>query len=116
MQVRRLARLALEQIGRRFAEVDAQTGEVLATLRNADSHRSFIRAHRDWLYCSRRAWEPLLADWAAAPPVLDDSAWPRVARTYQFLAPRFMPVQEWTGVLGGHQVPHKSAPEHVMQW
>ncbi len=116
MQVRRLTRLALQQIGGRFAEVDAQTGEVLATLRNAASHRSFIRSHRDWLYCSRRAWEPVLADWSAAAPVLDDSAWPRLARTYHFLAPRFMPVQEWTSVLGNRPAGRKPSPERVMQW
>jgi hypothetical protein len=116
LQVRRLIRLALQTIGGRFAEVDAQTGEVLATLRNADSHRNFIRAHRDWLYCSRRAWEPTLADWAAAAPVLDESTWPRLGRTYHFLAPRFMPVQEWTSVLSNRTARGRAQPERVMLW
>ncbi len=115
-QVRRLMSLALNQIAGRFAELDAQTGEVLAMLRNADSHRSFIRSHRNWLYCSRRAWEPVFADWGAAAPVVDKSTWPRLSRTYQFLAPRFMPVQEWTSLLGGRGVRRKPRPERVMQW
>jgi hypothetical protein len=116
MQVRRLTRLALQQISGRFTELDAQTAEVMAALRNAAGHRSFIRSHRDWLYCSRRAWEPVLADWSAAAPVLDDTAWPRLARTYQFLAPRFMPVQEWTSVLGSRTARRKPPPERIMQW
>ena len=115
-RVRRLAHLALQQIAARFADVDAQTGEVMATLRNADSQRAFIRSNRDWLYRTRRAWEPVLADWAAAPAVLDDAAWLRVGRTYQFLAPRFMPVQEWetASTLRHSRKPPKL--ENVMRW
>jgi hypothetical protein len=32
----------LKQISHRFDELDAQTGEVMAALRNADSQRTFI--------------------------------------------------------------------------
>ena len=49
-QVRRLTATALKQISHRFDELDAQTGEVMAALRNADSQRTFIRSNRDWLY------------------------------------------------------------------
>ena len=115
-RVRKLTHLALEQIAARFADVDAQTGEVMATLRNADSQRAFIRSNRDWLYRSRRAWEPILADWAAAPAVLDDVAWLRVGRTYQFLAPRFMPVQEWEQPAGPRQARRAPKPDAVMKW
>jgi hypothetical protein len=95
-RIRRLAHLALEQIAGRFVEVDGQTREVMSTLRNAEAHRTFIRSHRDWLYRSSRAWSSILAEWdAASMSGLDDAAWQRLNRTYQFLAPRFMPVQEW---------------------
>ena len=115
-RVRKLTHLALHQITARFADVDAQTGEVMATLRNAEAQRAFIRSNRDWLYRTRRAWEPILADWAAAPPVLDDAAWLRVGRTYHFLAPRFMPVQEWetsTGLRHGRRPPKL---DNAMKW
>ena len=83
-------------IAGRFDELDAQTGEVMAALRNVSRQREFIREHRDWLFRSQRAWEPILAEWAAfdesdAPEQL----WALVGRTYHFLAPRFMPVTEW---------------------
>lgn len=115
-RVRKLTHLALHQIAARFADVDAQTGEVMATLRNADAQCSFIRSNRDWLYRARRAWEPILAEWTAAPPVLDDAAWLRVGRTYHFLAPRFMPVQEWESLSGPRQGRRAPKPDSVMKW
>lgn len=94
-QVRRLATIALRQMQERFEELDAQTGEVLAALRNAESQRAFIRSHRDWLYRSLRAWEPVLGWWEAAGTEFDPAMVALMGRTYQFLAPRFMPVTEW---------------------
>ena len=115
-QVRRLAHIALTQLAARFAEVDAQTAEIVGALRNAESHRAFIRSSRDWLYRSRRAWEPLLADWDAAGPGLDDSAWLRLGRSYQFLAPRFMPVQEWEVASSLRQKKRAGLFGPIMQW
>ena len=94
-QVRRLTAAALQQIGHRFDELDAQTGEVMAALRNADSQRTFIRSNRDWLYRAQRAWESLLAEWDVAGIGFDEGILQLLNRSYQFLAPRFMPVTEW---------------------
>ncbi len=94
-QVRRLAKTALQQVRNRFEELDAQTGEVLAMLRNTDSQRTFIRCNRDWLYRSLRGWEPILTSWDGAALAFDAAMAALIARTYQFLAPRFMPVTEW---------------------
>ncbi len=94
-QVRRLAAIGLGKTQQRFDELDAQTGEVLAALRNAESQRAFIRSHRDWLYRSLRAWEPVLGWWEAAGTEPGPTTAALMGRTYQFLAPRFMPVTEW---------------------
>jgi hypothetical protein len=94
-QVRRLAATALKQISVRFDELDAQTGEVMAALRNADSQRTFIRSHRDWLYRTLRAWQSLLVEWGRAGIGFDEGILQLLNRTYQFLAVRFMPVTEW---------------------
>ncbi len=94
-QVRRLAAIALARTRQRFEVLDAQTGEVLSALRNPDQQRDFIRGHRDWLYRSLRAWEPLLAAWETAEPEYGAATPGLLARSYQFLAPRFMPVTEW---------------------
>ena len=95
-QVRRLATGALKEFTRRFDELDAQTGEVMSALRNTESQRSFIRTNRDWLYRTQRAWQSLLLEWDAAALGFDDGVLQLLNRTYQFLAPRFMAVTEWT--------------------
>ncbi len=94
-RVTRLTGIAVEKIGARFADVDAQTAIVLDVLRALDAWRAVIRQHRDWLYCSLRGWEPILAAWELTPPGWSAATWPLLGRTYRFLAPRFMPVQEW---------------------
>jgi hypothetical protein len=95
-QVRRLTGTALKQISHRFDELDAQTGEVMAALRNVESQRVFIRSNRDWLYRTQRAWQPLLREWEVAGIGFDEGILLLLNRSYQFLAPRFMPVTEWT--------------------
>jgi len=95
LQVKRLCASALKQVRLRFAELDGQTGEVLSALRNHENQRVFIRSNRDWLYRSQRAWDPILKQWDAAADQLDDATWALLARTYQFLAPRFMATTEW---------------------
>jgi hypothetical protein len=115
-RIRRLAHAANAQIRSRFEEVDAQTGEVLTTLRHIERHTIFIRAQRDWLYRSSRAWQPLLLEWDSAMPGLDDAAWGRLHRTYHFLAPRFMPVQEWFSWHAQRNMRRLNKPQSVMVW
>lgn len=98
IQVRRLSATALRRISARFDDLDAQTGEVMSALRNIDGQRAFIRSSRDWLYRSQRAWEPILAEWDVAGTEINEKSLALLTRTYQFLAPRFMPVTEWVSV------------------
>lgn len=106
-QVQRLSLAALRKMASRFDEVDAQTGEVMSAMRNIESHQSFIRSNRDPLYRSLRAWEPILKEWDDLTDDPDDGMWPLVTRTYQFLAPRYMPVQEWQSSRDQRQRPSK---------
>lgn len=115
-QVIRLTGLALAQIGSRFDEIDAQTGEVLAALRNAGSQQSFIRSNRDFLYRCQRGWDPVLKEWEHAGMSLDDWTWGLIGRTYQFLAPRYMPVTEWTSYNTRRQARAADKVERVMTW
>jgi hypothetical protein len=112
-QVRRLAGIALKQITHRFDELDAQTGEVMAALKNAESQRAFIRSNRDWLYRTQRAWEALLAEWDVAGSSFDEGMMLLLGRSYQFLAPRFMPVTEWTSAA---RPANKEKPVRQMVW
>lgn len=116
IRVRSLAQRAVQQLSARFIDVDAQTGEVIATLRNAEAQRNFIRSNRDWLYRTRRAWEPILAEWSDAPVTMNNNAWHLIRLAYQFLAPRFMPVQEWEASLTSRQSRKPPAPQSMMRW
>ncbi|MDE2197696.1 MAG: hypothetical protein KGJ41_01635 [Rhodospirillales bacterium] len=115
-QVLRLNAIGLRSLAERFDEVDAQTGEVLAALRNIESQRAFIRANRDGLYRAQRAWEPILTDWDGTGPETGEQVWLLLGRTYHFLAPRFMPVTEWLAVKPVRQVRGGARTERAMKW
>lgn len=93
-QVHRLAMLAYKQLHDRFDDVDAQTGEFSSLMRNVDNQRRFIRTNRDWLYRNQRIWDSLLNQWEQVGNAAGEIA-SLLAKTYQFLAPRFMPTKEW---------------------
>ena len=113
-QVQRLTAIALRQMLARFEALDAQTADVMVALRHIDSHRAFIRSNRDWLYRSQRAWEPILAQWEPAGSTSDDTTLALLGRTYQFLAPRFMPVTEWiSGPRPDQTPPMNRAPQMI---
>ena len=112
-QVRRQLAIALKEMVRRFEELDAQTGEVMAALRNANSQRAFIRDKRDWLYRSQRAWQSILDEWDVAQTVLDEGGRALLGRTYKFLAPRYMPMTEW---LSPARPARSKTPTRQMTW
>ncbi len=112
-QVQRLTHRAVRQLTARFAEIDAQTGEIIAALRNDESQRGFIRANRDWLYRALRGWEPILALWADISEIKDRDLWALIERTYRFLAPRYMTVTEWTSQ---HQTGGRNKNHAQMVW
>jgi hypothetical protein len=94
-RVNRLALTARQAFQERFDELAAQTGEVMSALRNMESQQAFIRSIRDQLYREQRDWQPILDAWAGTD-LAEEVSWDLITRTYQFLAPRYMPVTEWT--------------------
>ena len=111
-QVRKLLEVAKQRIHARFEDLDAQTGEIIAALRNLDQQRAFIRAGRDWLYRNFRAFEPHL-DRAETIELLADHDLPSFLNPlYHFLAPRFMPATEWLRQLR----PEPKITARAMSW
>ncbi len=115
-QVRRLAGIAHDHLAARFATIDAATAAVLGSLRRLDARRTMLRRERDRLHRTRRSFLPMLAEWEGASPVLDEAAWGRLARTYRFLAPRFMQVQEWERATAPRARGAGPVYGTVMQW
>ena len=114
-QVARLAGIGLGRVAARFEQVDAQTGEIIAALRNLERQRSFLRPNRDWLYGTQIAWDPMLREWEALPAgCADDRLWKVIDRLYRFLAPRYMAVQEWQQMLTGSSGPERERA--VLTW
>ena len=94
--VARLMTAAIKKFRGDFEEIDAQTGEIIALLKNIDSQVRYIREQRNDLHRRLLAWTETLQAWSRAK-VEDNEANIRLLReTYRFLAPRFMPVDEWS--------------------
>lgn len=93
--VARLMTTAAKQFRDEFDEIDAQTGEIIALLKNIDSQLVYIREKRNDLHKRLMAWDETLDAWDEAK-IEDCEATLRLLReTYRFLAPRFMAVDEW---------------------
>jgi hypothetical protein len=115
-QVRRLLGTARGRFVARFEEIDAQTGEIIAALRNIESQLAYIRSSRDSLYRSQRAWAPLLAEWASIGLAADEALWSAIGRAYQFLARRYLPASEWPTVNSLRAGGGARKPANVMTW
>jgi len=115
-RVHRLALSARVQFQERFDEVAAQTGEVMSALRNIESQQAFIRSNRDQLYRSQRSWQSTLDAWTAGDAQTEEVPWELMARTYQFLAPRYMPVTEWAATTSGRSPRGAAKQIQAMAW
>lgn len=94
-QVARLSQRAIKVIGDYFDQVDAQTGEILAMLKNIDNQVDYIRGVRDELHRRLRPWEDVIPVWKTVFVVRSEDNIARIRDIYQFLAPRFMQVNDW---------------------
>ncbi|GAC1523503.1 MAG: hypothetical protein NVS2B16_31770 [Chloroflexota bacterium] len=109
-RVLRLTGIGESKIRARFEASDSCVQHLPEALTELDVHRVSLRLHRDWLYCSLRAWEPFLASWEEAGSYWTEASLPLLARSYKFLAQRFIPVQEWSSGSGarGGDVPERT--------
>lgn len=94
-QVARLSQRAIKVLQDYLDQVDAQTGEILAMLKNIDSQIGYIRTVRDELHKRLLPWEEFIQVWKTVFVVKSDENTNRIRDIYQFLAPRYMQVHEW---------------------
>ncbi len=93
--VGRLSQRSISIYSAYFYDIDAQTGEILSVLRNLDGQIEYIRKTRDELYCRMFPWDEFIKIWKTIYVVKSDENVMRLRDIYQFLAPRFMQVNEW---------------------
>ena len=94
-QVARLGERAVKEFEQMFMEVDAQTGEILAVLKNLSTQIPYIRDKRDDLHIRLMAWDDILDRWQQTEVKASQQNLTLIRDTYKFLAPRFMVVKEW---------------------
>ncbi|MGC2855383.1 hypothetical protein ACM64Y_07900 [Novispirillum sp. DQ9] len=93
--VARLIERAVAEFAEQFEQADAQTGEIMAALKNIDAQKIYIQDRRDEIHVRLMPWDELLDEWHRLPPKRGEWSEDLLARTYRFLAPRYMPVDEW---------------------
>ena len=93
--VKRLFLIALDGFSNSFEQVDAQTGEILAVLKNIAQQTKFIRDTRDDLRSRLWAWEGQFKIWELTAARRSHEAEEKLDDLYRFLAQRYLPVQEW---------------------
>lgn len=116
-QVARLSQRALKVFQDYFDQVDAQTGEILAMLKNIDNQIGYIRHVRDELHRRLMPWDDIIPVWKTVFVVKSEENIIRIREIYQFLAPRFMQVNEWVLVTKrGFEQAKKKPIGGVMRW
>jgi hypothetical protein len=94
-QVGRLSQRALKVLQDYFDQVDAQTGEILAMLKNIENQIGYIREVRDALHTRLLPWEDFIQIWKTVFVVRSDDNTNKIRDIYQFLAPRYMQFNDW---------------------
>lgn len=90
-----LAAKALQEMRNHFDVIDAQTGEVLAVLRNVDTQIVYIRQQRDSLHTVLLEWGDILSAWEKLPAGEGETFWQVLGDTYHLLAHLHMPESAW---------------------
>ena len=94
-QVARLSQRCVKSYADIFEQVDAQTGEVMAMLKNITNQLTYIHKVRDDLYRRMRPWEEFIRTWKMVFVQRSDDNIFRIREIYQYLAPRYMKVNDW---------------------
>lgn len=86
---------AVKEFRKVFTEVDAQTGEIIAALKNLGAQKRYIRKARNKLHTRLMPWDDIIDEWDNVQIRRSEIVSTLLRRLYRFLAPRYMPVDEW---------------------
>lgn len=103
---------AVKEFRLMFTEVEAQTGEIIAALKNLGAQKRYIRKTRNKLHTRLMPWDDIIAAWNDFQVRKADSVAFLLRNLYQFLAPRYMPVDEWVV----HSAPSSRGRDGDFRW
>ena len=95
MQMQKLFRTPMSEFQAIFDQVDAQSGEVLALVRNLDKQIAYTRSQRDELHSRFMDWEDLLKQWVNVVIERSGANETLIKSTYRFLAQRYLKTNVW---------------------
>ena len=95
VRVRNLMRHPVAEFSDMLMQVDAQTSEILALLRNMDVHVTFIRETRNELHWRLMAWDEVVVAWQHYDAVRSEEAERLVRGLYRLLAPLYATGAVW---------------------
>jgi hypothetical protein len=87
----------------KLAGVDKTLSEIVTLFGDFPSVRKLLREVRDDLLCRLAPWAEITTEWDSVSTRAPDpfALVPKLRNLYRFLAPRFMPADEWELVLAG---------------
>jgi len=114
-RVQSLLHMGINEYKAMFAEVDAQTGEIISALKSIDRQVDYIRQMRDRLHFLIMQWDPHINDldkWHTRPTPETDKA---MRNLYRFLAPRFTAGKSLLKHRGKPSDPHAGTEDPAAQ-
>ncbi len=95
LRIAGLLQTPMAEFAETFHQIDAQTGEILALLRNIQAQLDFIRTTRDDLHFRLMPWGNLLQIWQAIPLERSRDTETKTRVLYHFLASHYAPKNVW---------------------
>ncbi len=91
-----LAQGAFDQFRDDFKMIDQNTKHIIDVLKNMPDKIKTVRKFRDAMHSRFWAWRELIEEWELTPAGRSVNVEKLTQDTYQFLAQRFMPQDEWS--------------------
>jgi hypothetical protein len=95
LRIRALMKRPVEDISGQFDQIDANTGEIITTMKKFPSQIRYIRDTRDSLHQRFMTWDGLIAEWHDVPLERSLKIDRLVRVSYRFLAQHFPLDSEW---------------------
>lgn len=94
-QIIRLIRPPLQAYTNHFDQVDAQTSEIVAALKNMDNQVAYIRESRDELHQKFMIWDRMHERWTSVEIEVGEEPLELIHDTYRFAAHNFLQPKSW---------------------